>query len=526
MLVSRIWAEPLRVSGAAVMRGTVPEGLRGALQVCGCTSDAGKSTLVAGLCRLLARSGVSVAPFKSQNMALNSYVTRDGDEIGRAQGAQALAAGVEAEALMNPILLKPTGDRSSQVVVMGHPVGVMSAAEYHEHKPQLLDMVLDALAQLRERFDVVLVEGAGSPTEINLLDRDIVNLSIAKHSGMPAIVVGDIDRGGVFAHLYGTVALLPDDLRPLVKGFVINRFRGDPSLLGDGTETLRQRSGVPTLGVIPMLGDLWLDAEDSLALDGPRPSSGPPRADGLDIAVVRLPRLSNFTDIDALAVEPGVTVRFVSDAGAVGKPDLVIVPGSKETVDDLRWLQAHGLDTVIRASGADLLGICAGYQMFGRAIDDDYESHAGQVAGLGWLPEVTTTFGAEKILRRFEHADVSGYQIHHGRVAGGPGWVPLGGELEGTTNADGSIRGTTLHGLFEHDGFRARFLEELASRRGKRFVPAGIRFRTERDRRFDIVADAIEQHLDMEALYELIQSAVPATDRQHSHFSSVDRMLR
>lgn len=487
--------------------GAVPAGLRGALQVCGCTSDAGKSTLVAGMCRLLARNGVSVAPFKSQNMALNSYVTRDGDEIGRAQGAQTLAAGIEAEALMNPILLKPTGDRSSQVVVMGHPMGVMSAAEYHEHKPQLREMVLDALAQLRKRFDVVLVEGAGSPTEINLLDRDIVNLAIAKHSGMNAVVVGDIDRGGVFAHLYGTVALLPDDLRPLVKGFIINRFRGDPALLGDGTASLLERSGVPTLGVIPMLRDLWLDAEDSLALDAPRPCAAGAIGDGLDIAVVRVPRLSNYTDFDALALEPGVTVRFVTDVGQLGRPDLVILPGSKETVGDLGWLRTNGLDQAIRSSGADILGICAGYQMLGSTIEDDYESRAGQVAGLGWLPEVGTRFGAEKILRRFDHAAVSGYQIHHGRVEGGTGWVPLDDGHEGTINSEGSIRGTTLHGLFEHDGFRGRFLDELAVRRAKRFVPAGISFRAERERRFDLIADAIEEHLDTDMLYRLIAAA-------------------
>ncbi|HEY4331231.1 MAG TPA: cobyric acid synthase [Ilumatobacteraceae bacterium] len=482
----------------------IPAGLRGALQVCGTTSDAGKSTLVVGLCRLLARNGVSVAPFKAQNMALNSFVTSTGDEIGRAQGVQALAAGIEPLAAMNPILLKPTGERASQVIVMGHPIGVMTAVEYHERKPELLEMVLEALAGLRRRFDVVLCEGAGSPAEINLLDRDIVNLRIAREGGFAAIVVGDIDRGGVFAHLFGTVALLPADLRPLVRGFVINRFRGDPALLGDGLADLEHRSGVPTLGVLPMLDGLWLDGEDSLALDVPAPSAGPPRADSLDIVVIRLPRLSNYTDTDALSLEPGVSVRYVRNAAAVGRPDLVILPGSKETVRDLEWLRAEGLDAAVRASGADVLGICSGLQMLGERIVDEHESHAGAVDGLGWLPGVTTEFGADKWLQQRVGPEVRGYQIHHGRVSGGAGWVPLDGEVEGAVSADGRVRGTTLHGLFEHDGFRARFLVELAARRGKRFVPAGVSFASARAQRFDVIADAIEEHLDTDALWRLV----------------------
>ncbi|MGN6694409.1 MAG: cobyric acid synthase [Aquihabitans sp.] len=372
----------------------IGSGLRGALHVSGCTSDAGKSTVVAGICRLLARNGVAVAPFKAQNMALNSYVTRTGDEIGRAQGAQALAAGIEPTVAMNPILLKPTGERTSQVVVNGQPIGVMTAAEYHEHKPELRRMVLESLASLRERFDVVLCEGAGSPTEINLLDHDIVNLSIARDSGMRSIVVGDIDRGGVFAHLYGTVALLPEDLRATVGGFVINRFRGDPALLGDGMDQLEAACGVPTLGVLPMLSGLWLDGEDSVALGVPIPSAGPALADSLDVVAIRLPQLSNYTDLDALALEPGVSVRYVADAASVGRPDLVVIPGSKETVLDLAWLRAQGIDGAIAASGADVLGICAGYQMLGRTISDGFESRAGDVTGLGWLPGVTPIRGS------------------------------------------------------------------------------------------------------------------------------------
>jgi len=487
----------------------IAPGLRGALHVSGCTSDAGKSTVVAGLCRLLARNGVSVAPFKAQNMALNSYVTRTGDEIGRAQGAQALAAGLEPTVAMNPILLKPTGERTSQVIVMGQPIGVMDAAGYHQHKPELRALVLEALAGLRAEFDVVLCEGAGSPTEINLLAHDIVNLSIARDGGMRSIVVGDIDRGGVFAHLYGTVALLPDDLRATVGGFVINRFRGDPALLGDGTAQLEAACGVPTLGVLPMLAGMWLDGEDSVALDQPIPSAGPPLADPLDVVAIRLPQLSNYTDLDALALEPGVSVRYVADAASVGRPDLVVLPGSKETVADLAWLRAQGIDEAILASGADVLGICAGYQLLGDTIVDDVESRAGTVPGLGWLPGVTTAFGTEKVLRQHDGEHAGGYQIHHGRVSGpeGAGWVPLDDGDEGTVRADARVRGTTLHGLFEHDGFRRRFLVELADRRSARFVPADAAFADARSARFDRIADALETHLDLAALLALVAEA-------------------
>ncbi|MPY94853.1 MAG: cobyric acid synthase, partial [Acidimicrobiia bacterium] len=435
--------------------------MRGGLMVCGTTSDSGKSTLVTGLCRLLARRGVSVAPFKAQNMSLNSMVTPSGHEIGRAQGVQAAAAGVQAEVAMNPILLKPTGERASQVVVLGRPTEVLSAAEYHERKPQLLGLVLDALADLRARFDVVLCEGAGSPAEINLLDHDIVNLRVASEAGLRALVVGDINLGGVFAALYGTVALLPDRYRALVGGFVINKLRGDPALLLDGCEQLRARCGVPTLGVLPWVGGLALDAEDSLALDAPRAPGGGGAAGGgavgdiLDVAVVRFPRIANFTDLDPLTVEPGVHVRFVHDAAGLGRPDLVILPGTKATVADLAWLRERGLDAAVARSDAAVLGICGGYQVLGRVVEDDVESSAGQVAGLGLLP-VATRFAPDKVTRlrsgeALGHA-VHGYQVHHGRVApeGGPGaeaFLTLeDGAVDGVQR--GSVFGTTLHGLF------------------------------------------------------------------------------
>jgi adenosylcobyric acid synthase len=482
--------------------------------VVGTTSDAGKSAVVAGLCRVLRRRGLRVAPFKAQNMSNNSWVTADGGEIGRAQGIQAVAAGVEAEVAMNPVLLKPTGERTSQVVVRGRPWATLSAVEYHERKPELLGLVLDALADLRARHDVVLLEGAGSPAEINLLDRDITNLRIAVEAGLPALLVGDIDRGGVFASLYGTVALLPDDQRAAVRGFVINKFRGDPALLGSGSDQLQARTGVPTLGVLPWVDGLDLDAEDSLALSRPFRSAGPPRRDPLDVAVVRFPFVSNVTDVDPLAIEPGVSVRLVGGAGALGRPDLVILPGSKSTVADLDWLRRTGLDGAIRSCGALVLGICGGQQMMGRVILDDVESKAGKVDALGWL-DLETVFAPEKIVAQRRGVamgePVTGYEIHHGVVTRGPaaaGWVHLGDpeEDEGAVDLeDARFLGTTLHGIFEADGFRRAFLQEVARRADKTFVAAdGVSFARAREAQLNRMADLLEAHLDLDAVSALI----------------------
>lgn len=504
--------------------------MQGGLLVCGTGSDVGKSRIVAGLCRVLVRRGVRVAPFKAQNMALNSFVTVEGLEIGRAQAAQAMAARVPPEVAMNPILLKPTGDRTSQVIVRGRPIGVMTAAEYHGHKPQLLATVLADLADLRTRFEVVIAEGAGSPTEINLLEHDIVNLRIAAEARLPAIVVGDIDRGGVFASLYGTVALLPDHYRALVAGFVINKFRGDPALLGDGLAALEARCGVPTLGVLPMVEDLALDAEDSLALRGPRPRAGRSAiGDALDIAVVRFPQISNFTDLDALMIEPGVSVRFVTAPSELGSPDLVVLPGSKATVEDLEWLRAAGFAAALAGMGALVLGICAGYQMLGTEIVDDVESGRGRVAGLGLL-DVRTVFATAKTtrLRTGVAMDepITGYEIRHGETERGPsaaGWVHLDqadgalGVTRDDRHDEGAIElgaarvlGTSLHGLFEADAFRAQFLVEVGRRAGKTFTPAGVSFSGARESQIDRFADVLETHLDLDAVFALIESGAPA----------------
>jgi adenosylcobyric acid synthase len=503
--------------------------VRGGLLVCGTTSDAGKSFVVAGLCRLLARRGVRVAPFKAQNMANNASVTADGAEIAHAQWVQALAAGAPPEAAMNPVLLKPTTERASQVVVLGKPVGTWPAATYHGRKGSLLPVVLEALDDLRSRYEVVVCEGAGSPAEINLLDGDIANLRLAREAGLAAVVVGDIDRGGVFAALYGTVALLPDDLRPLVRGFILNKFRGDRELLGDATAELERRCGVPTLGCLPMLRGADLDAEDSLTLDGVRgagavaPRAGP-ADDGptLDVAAVRFPRVANFGDLDPLRLEPGVRVRWVRAPAELGRPHLVVLPGSKSTRSDLGWLRATGLAGAVESCGAPVIGICAGLQMMGRTIDDPrgVEGEPGRADGLGWLP-VNTRFEGDKVLDRpsgravggpGKGEAVAGFRIHHGRVTAdslAPRWLEAdGGSILGWHDEGRAVAGTTLHALFEADRFRAAVLRWAAAEAGVPEPPGmGARsFAAARLARLDRIADAIERNVDVERLFGLVES--------------------
>lgn len=478
--------------------------------ICGTGSDSGKSTVVAGLCRLLARRGLRVAPFKAQNMALNSAVTTAGHEIGRAQYAQAEAAGVEAEVAMNPVLLKPTGEQTSQVVVLGRAWATLDAAAYHEARADLWPVVVGQLDDLRRRFDVVVCEGAGSPAEINLLGSDITNLRVAQAAGFPAVLVGDIDRGGVFASLYGTVSILPPALAGLIRAFVINKFRGDPTLLKSGMTELERRSGVPTIGVLPWIDGIELDSEDSLALR--RWSGRANDASALDVAVVRLPRISNFTDLDALAVEPRVGVRLVERPEELGRPDLLVLPGTKATVSDLGWLRASGLAGAIAdlaAQGVTVLGICGGYQMLGRRITDGVESAGPAVAeGLGLLP-VETFFEAKKVLRRVRGralgSPLDGYEIHHGRTEAVQAWIELDRGPEGSTA--GAVFGTSVHGLFGADRFRRAFLAAAAARRGRSWDPGPpVSFAAARAARFDRLADLVEKHLDIEFIDKLIEA--------------------
>ena len=481
----------------------------------GTGSDAGKSVLVAGLCRWLSRQGVKVAPFKAQNMSLNSFVTLDGAEIGRAQAMQAAAAGIEPAADMNPVLLKPGSDRRSQVVVLGHPEAEADAVGYRAHAPRLRQVALDSLARLRDAYDVVICEGAGSPAEINLRETDVANMGLARAAGLPVIVTGDIDRGGVFAAMYGTLALLSPEDQALICGFVINKFRGAPELLDSGLIMLRQLTGRPVYGVLPWQEGLWLDAEDSLNL----PASQSPQAiysttvdhDVLRVAVVRLPRISNFTDVDALAAEPGVLVRFATSPADLADADLVVLPGSRATVSDLAWLRDRGLAAAVteRArAGRPVLGICGGYQMMAGQIEDEVESRGGVVDGLGLLP-VRVRFGAEKILGRPRGsalgAPVAGYEIHHG-VAEVTDPAGYGTEafLDGCRR--GPVWGTSWHGALENDEFRRRFLAEVAALAGLDFTPApGTSFAAIREERLDVLADLVTAHLDTAALSRLIE---------------------
>jgi adenosylcobyric acid synthase len=489
------------------------------IQVCGTGSGAGKSVIVAGLCRLFLQDGFKVAPFKAQNMALNSAVTKDGLEIGRAQAMQAEACRIPATVDMNPILLKPTGEAGCQVIVRGRPFKNMSAGEYYTHKRRLLSVVRKSLFRLMSEYDLVVIEGAGSPAEVNLKDRDIVNLRVARMVGAPVILVGDIDRGGVFASLVGTLQLLTRSERSLVKGFIINKFRGDLSLLEDGLTFLERKTGKKVLGVVPYLKDLRLPEEDSLFFDRKRDSgSGPVR-----IAVVRLPYISNFTDFDALEKEPDVSLIYTVNPEEVSAADCVILPGTKNTVADLLFLRKTGLAKEIKIqvpTGKEIIGICGGYQILGRKISDPLgvESKESLVSGLGLL-NVVTEFGREKETSQVKgkHLEtaipVGGYEIHHGHTERLSDSKPVflinrrGGRdvslEDGAQNRDGRIWGTYLHGIFDDPGFRRWFLNRLRARKGLTLTEnvTGTDFF---DTRYDQLADVLRKHLDIAALRRIV----------------------
>ena len=486
------------------------------IMVQGTMSGAGKSLLCAALCRIFHQDGLRCAPFKSQNMALNSYVTRDGLEMGRAQVVQAMAAGVEPDVRMNPILLKPCSDVGSQVIVNGEVRGQMPARDYFRYKKQLVPEILAAYHSLAEENDVIVIEGAGSPAEINLKADDIVNMGLARLVDAPVLLAGDIDRGGVFAQLYGTVALLEPEERARVKGLIINKFRGDVEILRPGLAPLEEKTGVPVIGVVPYVRT-EIDDEDSLAPSLGRTEAHKP----LDAAVIRLPRISNFTDFSPLEQHPLLGVRYVSGPQTLGRPDVVILPGTKSTLDDLVWLRENGLEAAVlklAAAGVPVMGICGGYQMLGRTLSDPEGTEGGVpgavVRGLGLLP-VDTVFCAQKTRTRvearalagpFAGARLEGYEIHMGQtqVDGEPFCRLEDGRAEGC--AAGHVYGTYLHGLFDTGEATARLADLLCKTKG--IDPAGaapLSHRAFQEREFDRLAEAVRAALDMDAICRMME---------------------
>jgi len=495
------------------------------LMVQGTASHAGKSLLVAALCRIFRQDGYNVAPFKAQNMSLNSFVTPDGSEIGRAQAVQAEAAGIPPSVDMNPVLLKPEADSRSQVVLMGKPYITTSAADYYSLKSELWPKVVAALERLRQQYQVVVIEGAGSPAEINLARDEIVNMRVARYAGAPVLLIGDIERGGVFASLVGTLEVLEPEERTLIKAFVINKFRGDKNLLEPGLRFLERRTGVPVAGVIPWFNDIRVAEEDALGLEPPQPGSSSAE---VDIAVIQLPHLSNFDDFDPLQEEAGVSLRYVASSHQLGNPDVVILPGSKTTVADLKWLRQHSLDkhiTDLHRLGAFVIGICGGYQMLGQKILDPemVESPAVEVDGLGLLP-LTTTFAKDKETHQVEGevavgvgllagahgSHIEGYEIHMGICHGQAAWAPFsvarrgrghGRQQEGALDADGRVMGTYIHGLFHNAGLRRVILRNIAIARGK-CLPEGTSSRI-KDVEYDKLAALVRRSLDMNLIYTI-----------------------
>jgi adenosylcobyric acid synthase len=486
-----------------------------ALLVAGATSDAGKSMVVAGLCRLLARKGIRVAPFKAQNMSNNSCVTVEGGEIGRAQGAQARAAGLAPSIRFNPVLLKPGSDRTSQLLVRGKAVGNVSATDYIKHRDDLAVVVAEELAGLREEFEVVICEGAGSPAEINLRATDLANMGLARAANLPVVIVGDIDRGGVLAHLFGTVAVLSPEDQGLIAGFIINKFRGDPALLAPGLDQLAALTGRPTYGVLPYSDELWLDAEDSLSVVAGEIVGVPmpPHGDQvLRVGVIRLPRISNSTDIEALACEPGVLVRWISEPADLADADVIVIPGSKATVADLGWLRTRGLADAIAAhaaSGRPVLGICGGFQMLCRHIEDTIESRSGRVDGLGLL-DADVVFAAEKELRRWD-GPLTGYEIHHGLLTrcAETIWFTADGTAQGYRREQ--VFGTHWHGLLDNDDFRRDWIATAAVAAGRTGfrVSGDVNVSARRDAQLEVMADLLTAHLDLDAVLGLLDGPPP-----------------
>ena len=507
------------------------------IMLMGTSSHVGKSILATALCRIFYQAGRRVVPFKAQNMALNSYVTKDGGEMGRAQVAQAEAAGLAPMVDMNPVLLKPTGNSCSQVIVDGKPIGNMSAREYHKGKSvQLFGHVTAALTRLQQQFDTIVIEGAGSPAEINLKEDDIVNMRVAKYLQAPVLLIADIDRGGSLAALVGTLELLDEEERALVKGLVINKFRGDVTLMTPAVDFLEQKTGKPVLGIVPYLEHLGIDDEDSVSLEEKEhEAERQKQTKELRLAVVETPKISNFTDFDALADEPDAEVLYVRDAEELlaAAPDVILLPGSKNTTEDLLHVRESGLAQAIRQlvdGGTPLVGICGGYQMLGEEIADPHhtESSHDVVKELGYLP-MKTVFAEEKRTVQvaadcpgMEFYDgvlmgkgLSGYEIHMGRTeftapVRHPFHLTRQGEnavniWDGALSEDGRIFGTYLHGVFDHDGFRRQFLNVLRLHKGLRPLPVQRNRHLEKERAYDRLAETVRKSLDMEKLAAIME---------------------
>ena len=514
-----------------------------AIMVQGTMSNAGKSYLAAALCRIFHQDGYRVAPFKSQNMALNSFITEEGLEMGRAQVMQAEAAGIKPSVLMNPILLKPTNDTGSQVIVNGEVLGNLSAREYYKRKKEMIPHIMQAYRQLDEQYDIIVLEGAGSPAEINLKQDDIVNMGMAKLAKAPVLLVGDIDRGGVFASLAGTLMLLEPQEREMVKGLVINKFRGDVSILRPGLDQIEQITGKQVVGVVPYM-NLDLEDEDSLSERFTRRTA--PAM--LDIAVVRLPRISNFTDLNSLECVDGVSVRYVKSAAELKQPDMVVLPGTKNTMEDLLWMRQCGLEAAIlklAAQGTPVFGICGGYQMLGKQLNDPLGvEHGGSIQGMGLLPTVTT-FSAQKtrtqvsgitgdlsqtVFPELSHTPYTGYEIHMGVTqllcdshksynANDPHAACTAfGVLEqrnGTACHQahgccvGNVFGSYLHGIFDHPQMVKQLVAALCRRKGldAQSIHA-VDFQSYKEQQYDLLAKGVRESLDMEQIYRILQEGI------------------
>lgn len=498
------------------------------IMIQGTMSNAGKSLLAAGLCRIFHQDGYRVAPFKSQNMALNSFITKEGLEMGRAQVMQAEAAGIAPSVLMNPILLKPTNDVGSQVIVNGEVLGTMSARDYFKYKKKLIPDIMKAFHQLEEMYDIIVIEGAGSPAEINLKEDDIVNMGMAKLAKAPVLLVGDIDRGGVFAQLIGTVDLLEPDERAMVKGLIINKFRGDKTILDPGVAMLEEKSGIPVVGVAPYL-QIQVEDEDSLT----ERFSGSQEVGLIDIAVIRVPRISNFTDFNPLEGIPGVSLRYVKHAGELKNPDLILLPGTKNTMEDLLWMRGNGLEAAIlkeASRGTLIFGICGGYQMLGESLSDPYQVEAGgTIRGMGLLA-METVFAQEKTRTRvsgtfqklegawstLSGAPLEGYEIHMGestRKAAVHAATRIRDCVSGAEKEEGAysdtVCGTYVHGVFERKEVTEALLQAIGEKKGIDVSQmTGIDFAAFKESQYDILASELRKHLDMKAIYQILEEGL------------------